>query len=144
MGNRTALNVAFFPRMANILSRSGGPWLIPRPIPWTVAETRTGNMREKDGRQVGTGPQIDPLDRTSTVRCGGIQYMAGMARSSELRQYAASEWKADVGYLVKEFERQKEIERSMETNQKVSGSGSSDLFRDQFLDWVLGRRRYSY
>jgi hypothetical protein len=75
---------------------------------------------------------------------GSIQYMAGIARSSELRQYAASEWKADVGYLVKEFEMQKENGKSKGMNEKGSVPGSLNLFRNQFIDWVLGRRRYSH
>jgi hypothetical protein len=69
--------------------------------------------------------------------------MAGIARSSELRQYAASEWKADVGYLVKEFEMQKDVERSKGMNHTDSATGPSGLFRNQFIDWLMGRRRYS-
>lgn len=70
--------------------------------------------------------------------------MAGIARSSGLRQYAASEWKADVGYLVREFELQKDIERSKGVDRKNPVPGSSGLSRNQFVDWVLGRRRYFY
>jgi hypothetical protein len=98
--------------------------------------------RHVTGR-IGTGPEIDSLDRTNTIQLWGIRYMAGIARSSELRQYAASEWKAGVGYLVKEFETQKEIERSKGMDQMHSDTRSSNLFRDQFIDWVFGRRRYS-
>jgi hypothetical protein len=70
--------------------------------------------------------------------------MAGIARSSELRQYTVSEWKAGVGYLVKEFEVQKEIQRSKRMGQTDFIPGASDAFRDQFINWIFGRRKYIY
>jgi hypothetical protein len=62
--------------------------------------------------------------------------MAGI-RNSELRGYCSSEWKADVGYLVREFEIQKEIERS----KVLFGSNvTSAETKNQFVHWLFGKR----
>jgi len=66
--------------------------------------------------------------------------MTGIGRSNELRAYSASEWKADVGYLVREFEIQEEIERSKRTDQTKQYGKTSAGTKNHFLGWIFGKR----
>jgi hypothetical protein len=74
----------------------------------------------------------------------GVLEMAGIVHSTELKQYTASEWRVGVGYLVKEFEDQQEIERSKRMSQMDSDPGRSNAFKNQFIDWIFGKRKFSY
>lgn len=66
--------------------------------------------------------------------------MAGIRNSNELRGIAASEWKADVGYLVKEFEIQKEKERVEKKNASKFAHRRPPQYRVELLDWIFGKR----
>jgi hypothetical protein len=63
--------------------------------------------------------------------------MAGI-RNSELRGYCSSEWKADVGYLVREFEIQQEIDRSKILN---GSNGTSAGTKNHFINWPFKKRQ---
>ena len=70
----------------------------------------------------------------------GERIMAGIRLSNELRGYSASEWKADVGYLVKEFEIQKELERSERTAQSDIDRNIPSVSRNDYFAWIFGKR----
>jgi hypothetical protein len=61
--------------------------------------------------------------------------MAGIRGWSELRGYSSSEWKADIGFLVREFEIQQEKEKSVSSN----GVNESST-KHQLTNWIFGRR----
>jgi hypothetical protein len=65
--------------------------------------------------------------------------MAGIRNSSELRGYASSEWKADVGFLAREFEIQRENEISKRSAQPGGLNETSTKPRIQFVSWIFGR-----
>ena len=81
---------------------------------------------------------ICPADNTGKQE---VKKMAGIRLSNELKGYSASEWKADVGYLVKEFEIQKEVDRSKRTTWP-----DTDIFpavpRNDHIPWFF-RKRHS-
>lgn len=65
--------------------------------------------------------------------------MAGIWNSHELKGFAKSEWGSDVGYLVKEFEKQLEIQKDRRTiglaGQKPPASSNGQL-----LARIFGKR----
>ena len=66
--------------------------------------------------------------------------MAGIRNSNELRGFVASEWKADVGYLVREFEIQNEKDRIEKTRALDAGQRRPPQSRVELLAWIFGKR----
>jgi hypothetical protein len=70
--------------------------------------------------------------------------MTGIGSSNELRAYTRSEWKGDVGYLVKEFEKRNEAEKAKKKADAEANPKTSVIFRFQLVDWILGKRHYGH
>jgi hypothetical protein len=66
--------------------------------------------------------------------------MAGIGQSNELSKYLASEWKADVGYLVREFEIQKELEKSKKQVQFNNDRNKPTSIGNGHFGWLFGKR----
>jgi hypothetical protein len=67
--------------------------------------------------------------------------MAGTRGWSELRGYCSSEWKADVGYLEREFEIQREIERSKSSHEAIGLNDISTGSKTKNLSRIFGKRQ---
>jgi hypothetical protein len=66
--------------------------------------------------------------------------MAGIRLSKELREYTESEWRADVGYLVKEFEIQKELDKAKGMARSDINNKGPSVSGNHHLAWIFGKR----